>query len=123
MPHYDYRCQDCGRRARLFFTYAEYDKADPHCPHCAGRLQRRIGRVAIARGDDARTDDLLDDALLGALDADDPRALGRMMRRMSEETGEPLDAELGEVVDRLEKGQSADEIEAALPDLDGGDAL
>jgi hypothetical protein len=45
-----------------------------------------------------------------------------MMRKMSREMGEELGPEFDEVVDRLEKGQSPDEIEAALPDLGGEDA-
>jgi hypothetical protein len=43
-----------------------------------------------------------------------------MMRKMSAEMGEDLGPEFDEVVDRLEKGQSPEEIEEALPDL-GGD--
>ena len=48
---------------------------------------------------------------------DDPVALGRMMRRMSGEMGEEMPPEFGEVVDRLESGQSPDEIERDLPEL------
>jgi len=43
--------------------------------------------------------------------------LGRMMRQMGSELGEELPPEFDEVVDRLEKGQSPEEIEQALPDL------
>lgn len=51
---------------------------------------------------------------------DDPKALGRVMRKLSRETGEHLPPEFNEVVDRLESGQSPQEIESALPDLDAG---
>lgn len=51
---------------------------------------------------------------------DDPRAMGQMMRKMSKQMGEDLPPEFNEVVDRLESGQSPEEIESALPDL--GDA-
>jgi Flp pilus assembly protein TadB len=44
------------------------------------------------------------------------------MRRMSDEMGEPLDAEMSEVMDRLEAGESPDSIESSMPDLPGGDA-
>jgi len=50
---------------------------------------------------------------------DDPKALGRMMRKMGKEMGEELPQEFDEVVDRLEAGQSPEEIESALPDLGG----
>jgi hypothetical protein len=45
-----------------------------------------------------------------------------MMRQMSRELGEDMGPEFDEVVDRLEKGQSPEDIEHDLPDLgsDGG---
>ena len=52
---------------------------------------------------------------------DDPKALGQMMRRMkgemNDEISEDIPAEFDEVVDRLESGQSPEEIESAMPDL------
>ena len=48
---------------------------------------------------------------------DDPKAMGRMMRKMGKEMGEGLPPEFDEVVNRLESGQSPEEIESALPDL------
>jgi hypothetical protein len=48
---------------------------------------------------------------------DDPQSLGKMMRRMSRELGEDMGPEFDEVIDRLEKGQSPEEIERDLPDL------
>ena len=54
----------------------------------------------------------------------DPRALGRMMKEMKGEIGEEMGGEFDEVVDRLEKGQTPDEIEQSFPDPDGdGDAV
>jgi hypothetical protein len=55
---------------------------------------------------------------------EDPRALGKMMRKMGGQMGEDLPPEFDDVVDRLEAGQSPEEIESALPDLgtdDNGD--
>jgi uncharacterized FAD-dependent dehydrogenase len=45
-----------------------------------------------------------------------PRELGRRFRKMSEEIGEDVGPQFNEVVDRLEKGQSTDEIEKSMPD-------
>ena len=50
----------------------------------------------------------------------DPQAMGRMMRKMGKEMGEEVPPEFDEVVDRLESGQSPEEIESSLPDLGGG---
>jgi hypothetical protein len=52
---------------------------------------------------------------------DDPRAMGQMMKKMSREMGEDLPPEFDDVVDRLEAGQSPEDIESAMPDL-GADA-
>ena len=51
----------------------------------------------------------------------DPQAMGRMMRKMGKEMGEEVPPEFDEVVNRLESGQSPEDIEKAIPDL-GNDA-
>ena len=53
---------------------------------------------------------------------DDPKAMGQMMRNMGKEMGEDLPSEFNEVVDRLESGQSPEEIESAIPNLGEGAA-
>jgi Flp pilus assembly protein TadB len=42
------------------------------------------------------------------------------MRRMGSEMGEELPEEFDDVVDRLEAGESPEEIEKDMPDLGGG---
>ena len=63
---------------------------------------------------------VMDPAALEGME-DDPRAMGQMMKKMGKEMGEDLPPEFDDVVDRLEAGQSPEEIESALPDL-GSDA-
>lgn len=122
MPNYDYRCQDCRKRATIYLTYEEYDRAQVSCPHCGGQnLTRLIGRVRIAKSEDARLDDLADPSVWDNLDEDDPRSLARMMRKMGNELGEDMPAEFDEVVDRLEAGESPEEIESSMPELGGED--
>jgi len=53
------------------------------------------------------------------LDENDPRSLGRWMRKMSAETGEDLGPEFDEVVGRLEAGESPEKIEESMPELMG----
>jgi putative FmdB family regulatory protein len=121
MPYYDFRCQNCRKPVRLYISYADYGTAQPICPHCASpELKRRVGRIAFARSEDSRLDNLMDDNALAGLDEDDPKALGRFMRKMSREMGEDMGDEFNEVVDRLEKGESPDSIEATMPDLGAG---
>jgi hypothetical protein len=82
-------------------------------------VQRRIGRIRVARSEDSRLDDFSDPSSLEGLE-DDPKALGKMMRKMSNEMGEDLGPEFGEVIGRLESGQSPEEIEKSMPDLGEG---
>ena len=120
MPFYQYRCLSCKKRFEQFLTYQEYGVKKVICPHCASELvQRRIGRIRIAKSEDSRLDSLTDTTDLEGLE-NDPKALGKMMRKMSNEMGEDVGPEFNEVVNRLESGQSPEEIEKAIPDLEGG---
>jgi len=124
MPVYEYRCQNCRKLVRLTLSFAEYGQTEPVCPFCqSSSLKRRIGRIALAKSEDARLDNLMDDSALANLDEDDPRALGKFMRKMSHEMGEEMGDEFNEVVDRLEKGESPEAIEKSMPELGAGDAL
>ena len=125
MPSYDFRCKDCHHTFTLSYeSYQAFEEAVPACPQCSStRLSHLIRRVAVLTDEDTRLERLADPARLAGLDEDDPRAMGRLMREMAQEAGEPLDAEMGEVVDRLESGESPESIEQSLPDLGGGDTL
>jgi putative FmdB family regulatory protein len=119
MPYYPYRCLDCHKRFDLFLSYSEYGLQPVACPHCQSQnVQRRISRVRIALSEDSRLENLSDMGDLDGLE-DDPRALGRMMRKMGQEMGEEVGPEFNEVVERLEAGQSPEDIESAIPGLGG----
>jgi putative FmdB family regulatory protein len=121
MPIYEYRCHDCRRRVSLFFRSFSEVEEEPTCPRCHGtRLTRLISRVSVVRSEDSRMDDLADPSMLDGLDEDDPKSMARWMRKMSAETGEDMPPEFDEVVDRLESGQSPEEIEESMPDLGEG---
>ena len=117
MPVYTYQCQNCKRRFSLRLNYQDYQASEVRCKHCGSEeVLRVIGRIRFARSEESRLDSLADPANLDGLE-EDPRALGRMMRQMSSEMGEDMGPEFDEVIDRLESGQSPDEIEEALPGL------
>jgi putative FmdB family regulatory protein len=122
MPIYEYYCADCRRRVSVFFrTFGEASDEAARCPTCQGaRLHRLVSRVAVLKSEESRMEDLADPSLMSGLESEDPRALASFMRRMSGEMGEPLDAEMTEVLDRLEAGESPEAIDAAYPDM-GGD--
>lgn len=118
MPIYEYRCHDCRHRISLFYRSFSDIEDEPACPRCGGtHLTRLISRVSVIRSEDSRLDDLADPSMLGDLDEDDPKSIARWMRKMSAETGEEMPQEFDEVIDRLESGQSPEEIEEAMPDL------
>jgi putative FmdB family regulatory protein len=120
MPNYQYRCLNCNKRFEVFITYSEYGTRSVACTFCGStEVQRRIGRIRFARSEDSRLEDMADPSKLAGLE-DDPKALGRMMRQMSSEMGEDMGPEFDEVIDRLEAGQSPEEIEESIPDLGAG---
>ena len=47
----------------------------------------------------------------------DPKVLGRMMRRMMEVSGQKLPGEMGEMLNRLEKGEDPDKLESEYGDV------
>jgi putative FmdB family regulatory protein len=122
MPTYDFICNNCAQRFDVFLSYNEYGTKAVKCVHCGSKdVRRRMTKVRIAKSEENRMDSMADDFSGFEGLEDDPKAMGQMMRKMGKEMGEELPPEFDEVVDRLESGQSPEEIESALPDL-GGEA-
>jgi putative FmdB family regulatory protein len=123
MPIYEYRCHDCRRRVSVWWrTFSAAETGTARCPRCGGEnLTRLVSKVRPIRSEESRLEDLADPTSFGDLDENDPHSIARWMRKMGNEVGEDLGPEFGEVVDRLEAGESPEEIEKALPDL-GADA-
>src|SRR5512140_96990 len=121
MPTYDFICENCQQRFDIFMTYREYGTKPVLCVHCGSdHVRRRMTKVRIAKSEESRMESMVDESSLDGLD-DDPKALGQMMKKMGKEMGEDLPPEFDDVVDRLEAGQSPEEIESALPDLGAGE--
>ncbi len=129
MPIYDFDCLNCKKRFELFLAYQEYGSRPIVCVHCGSdNVKRRLNRIRVTKSEESRLESMTGDmSNLEGLE-NDPQALGRMMRKMGKEMGEELPPEFDDVVDRLEAGQSPEEIESALPDpgadgAGGGDDL
>ena len=121
MPIYEYHCPDCKRRVSVVLSYNEYGKVQPACPVCGGKnLRRLISRTRFSRSEESRLESLSDPSAWGDIDEQDPRSMAKMMRRMSSELGEEMGPDFQETVDRLEAGESPDEIEKSMPGLGGG---
>lgn len=101
-------------------TFAEYGKKTVKCTLCGSKnVRRRMTKVRIAKSDESRMESMADDFSGFEGLEEDPRAMGRMMRKLGKEMGEELPPEFDEVVERLEKGQSPEEIEKEVPSLSG----
>jgi NTP pyrophosphatase (non-canonical NTP hydrolase) len=147
MPIYEYFCPDNNKIYQFYAKTVAQGETTPECPdNPKYRMVKRISGFAIGSASSksgaegtahdeegaaaADMGDGLDDPRMeaafgqleqemGSIDEDDPRAMGRMMRRMSELTGESLDGEMEEVVRKLEEGQDPEKIEEEMGDVLG----
>lgn len=118
MPIYEYECHDCRRRVSLLVRTPS-SVSHPRCPGCGGQsLSRLMSRFATVKSEEDRLESLADPGKLGDFDEDDPRSVGRFMKRMGRELGEDLgedfDAAMDEAVEEAEAPESGGE--SALED-------
>lgn len=122
MPIYEYGCYACRKRVNVFWrSFAAAEKGIPVCPRCGGNnVKRLISKVAILRSEDSRLEQLADPGNLAGLEESDPKSLAKWMKEMGKEVGEDMGPEFDEVVNRLEAGQSPEQIEKEVPQLIDG---
>lgn len=139
MPIYEYYCPDNHRIYQFYAKTLAQGRTVPRCPdNPRFRLEKMVSKFAVTSGAKGETDsaapgtpgaaadgaggdpaeDARMEAAMGAMerefssvDENDPRAMGRMMRRMSELTGEKIDGEMEEVVRKLEEGADPESLE------------
>ena len=131
MPIYEYECGKCGRVLK-FLVRSVAGHVPPACPKCGqAGMKRVLSGFATPKGTRksapesapaAAGDDMppgMDRMMAEAegIDENDPRAMGRFMRKMAEQTGEPMPAEMNEVVRRLEAGEDPERIEEQMGDV------
>jgi putative FmdB family regulatory protein len=106
VPLYEYRCTACRKRVTVL-TLRVGEEVQPTCDKCGSTaLERLMSRFAMPRSEEARLDALGDPSSLGGLDENDPKSMGRWMRRMGSELGDELGGdELDEMVDGIESGE------------------
>lgn len=121
MPYYDYRCQNCGQDATLFYkTYADYDAAQKLCPNCgSAHMTRLITRVAVTKpGRDFTR--MTSGEMLSVMESGDSRQVGEMFRQVG--GGVDVPPVYQETTERLLKGESMEKVERDLRGkVDGGD--
>lgn len=116
MPVYEYVCLSCKKGFERKIAYEEYGQTTIRCIHCGGLdVRRRINRVRVKKGSDSHLMEMAGPNDMAGID-NDPQEFGRMIRKLSHETGENLGPEFDEVVDRLEHGQTPEDIERELPE-------
>ena len=66
---------------------------------------------------------LYDASSMDGIDESDPRAVARLMRQMGDETGEPMDPGMEEMIGRMESGEAPESVMSgsALDDDYAGD--
>ena len=120
MPIYEYRCGNCKRRVSVFFRSFS-TTSEARCPNCdSTQLTRLISRVAAIKSEDARLEAMSDPSSFGGVDENDPKSVARFMRKMGDQMGgEELGPEFSEMVERMESGESPEEIEKSMPGMGG----
>jgi putative FmdB family regulatory protein len=132
MPIYEFYCPDCNTIFSFFSRRVNTEKI-PSCPGCGqSSLSRMVSSFSTLRNrDEVEDDDLplrgideskLMDALSTIEEADgidegDPRQAARLMRRLTDMTGLSLGPRWEEAMERLEGGESPDEIEEELGEM------
>jgi hypothetical protein len=135
MPIYEYYSPDNHTIYQFYAKTLAQGKSVPKCPtNPRFRMVKMVSSFAVSSGGkkdsepppaspaaDAGADDPRMEAAMGemerefsSVDENDPRAMGRMMRRMAELSGEKIDGEMEEVVRKLEEGTDPESLEEQL---------
>lgn len=137
MPIYEFFCPDNNTVYQFYAKSIAQGELIPRCPdNPKFRMQKMVSGFAITKrgsSDDpppdanppagAENDPKMEAAMaamegeFSQIDENDPKAMGSMMRRVAEMSGEKLDGEMEEVVRKLEEGADPESLEESL----GGD--
>ncbi len=135
MPIYEYYCPDNHKIYSFHARSLAQREKTPRCPDnprhrmvkivsgfsITGRAARREEAENAAPEDDPRMEAAMAQVTseMSALDEEnpDPRQIGRLMRRMSEMSGEKIPPEMEEITKRLEAGEDPEKLEEQFGDL------
>ena len=130
MPIFEYQCAKC-RKVSSFLVRSVASHKPPACPKCGhAKMDKLLSRFAAVGASKAHEDGggasspgeggpMPDMSMMNGLDENDPRSIGRVMRRMAEESGEQLPPEMDVMCRRLEAGEDPEKIEADMGDMMG----
>jgi putative FmdB family regulatory protein len=131
MPIYEFYCTPCNTVFNFFSRTVNTAKI-PGCPQCRRPLKRQMSLFAKGSGrkgeeggdgmppmDEAKMEKAL--AMIAGeaekIDENDPRQAVQLMRKLSDASGISLGSGMEEALNRLEKGENPDRIEAEMGDL------
>jgi len=142
MPIYEFYCPDNHTIYQFYARTLAQGQTVPPCPaNPSFRMEKMVSAFAIGSGgakdsadgvgpeagpgggevgEDPRMEAAMQamEKEFSSIDENDPKAMGRMMRRMAELTGEKIDGEMEEVVRKLEEGTDPESLDEQL----GGDS-
>jgi putative FmdB family regulatory protein len=134
VPIFEFLCRKCNRIFSFLSLSGEVSRR-PDCPRCGARELERVPstfavattRKAAAEGlkggegkaDDAGAAELEREAMrmaseLSEEDAENPRVMARMMRRLAAAAGEPITPTMDELFRRMEAGEDPEALEEEL---------
>jgi hypothetical protein len=133
MPIYEFYSPDTHKIYSFFARSLAYANKTPRCPDKPdARMERVVSRFAVTGRAKEKTDtpagDDMDprmERVMAEMERDmagmdennpDPRALGRMMRKMTEATGQKMPAEMEHMIRRLEAGEDPEKLEEEFGD-------
>ena len=113
MPIYEYRCDSCRRKfSMLNRSFSEIK--EPVCTHCgvAGGT-RLVSQVRVIKSPNDFMGGMPAWDTMTDFNEDDPRSVADMLRRMKDDTGQPIGLEGEELLARLDAGEmvNTDEVE------------
>ncbi len=133
MPIYEFYSPDTHRIYSFFARSLSMGQKTPKCPDRDGaRMERMVSSFAVTGRakekpdaglppDDPRMERVMAEMereLATMDDANpDPKTIGRMMRKMTEATGQPLPAEMEHMIRRLEAGDDPERLEEEFGDV------
>lgn len=134
MPIYEFHSPDTNKIYSFFARSLSYADKIPRCPDDPGaRMERVVSKFAFTGRAKEKPDlpsggDDLDprmERVMAEMERDmagmdeenpDPRALGRMMRKMTEATGQKMPSEMEQMIRRLEAGEDPEKLEEEFGD-------
>ncbi len=130
MPIYEFFCHDCNTIFNFFSRTVNTTKR-PKCPQCSKKLSRQVSQFAFTgkAKENGDMDDLpIDESKMEkamsvlareaeGLNEEDPKQAANLMRKLSDMTGLKLGPGMDEALQRMEKGEDPEQLEAEMGDL------